>query len=203
MIDKFVFTKSFSLPPVDRRETLRYAGVREETPEISSLLDSCITEAEGKLSCKVCYQHFEIKRLDGEIDLGFTKTSSVSLTKTLDGCERIVVFCATVGAGMDRLIARYSIASPSRSVILQALGTERVEALCDTFCDELEREQADRGFSITKRFSPGYSDLPLDLQREIFATLSPQTKIGVSLNDSLLMTPSKSVTAIIGIKNVK
>ena len=48
-------------------------------------------------------------------------------------------------------------------------------------------------------FSPGYGDLPLDLQREIFAALDCPKRIGVSLNESLLMSPSKSVSAIIGL----
>ena len=49
------------------------------------------------------------------------------------------------------------------------------------------------------RFSPGYGDLPLDVQRPLFAALDVPRKIGVSLTDSLLMAPSKSVSAIIGI----
>ena len=48
------------------------------------------------------------------------------------------------------------------------------------------------------RFSPGYGDLSLEVQKEIFSLLDCPRKIGVSLGDSLLMTPSKSVTAIIG-----
>lgn len=49
------------------------------------------------------------------------------------------------------------------------------------------------------RFSPGYGDLPLSAQREIFAVLDCGKRIGLMLNDSLLMSPSKSVTAFVGI----
>ncbi|MBQ7326232.1 MAG: Vitamin B12 dependent methionine synthase activation subunit [Clostridia bacterium] len=200
MIDNLVFVKSFSLPPVDRRETLRYAGVREEIPEITSLLDSCIVEVDGRLSAKVCYREYELSTLDAYLDLGFARTDSRALRKALDGCKKIILFCATVGVDMDRLIARYSIASPSRSVMLQAIGTERVETLCDEFCKQIKEEKISFGQSVTKRFSPGYSDLPLALQRDIFSALNPEARIGVVLNESLIMTPSKSVTAIIGIK---
>lgn len=200
MIDNFVCVKSFSLPPVDRREVLRYAGVREETPEIAALLDSCIADINGRLSAMVCFREYEISSLEGDLDLGFAITSSTALIKTLEACEKIVLFCATIGVDMDRLIARYSVTSPSHSVMLQALGTERVEALCDAFCEQIKEEKAAIGQSVTRRFSPGYSDLPLSLQRNVFSALNPERKIGVALNDSLIMTPSKSVTAIIGIK---
>ncbi len=200
MIGNIVYKKRPALPPVDRRELLRYAGVREESRETEALLDSCIDEAEDKLSPRVCYREFEIKREGECLDLGFAKTRSSSLIKTLSDCDGIVLFCATVGSGMDRLIARYSLTSPSRSLIMQALGTERAEALCDAFCLELEGEKAAIGLSTTRRFSPGYGDLPLELQRDIFAFLDPAKTIGVSLGDNLLMSPSKSVTAIIGIK---
>ena len=52
---------------------------------------------------------------------------------------------------------------------------------------------------LRPRFSPGYGDLPLELQKDVFRVLDCPRKIGLSLNESLLMSPSKSVTAIIGI----
>ena len=100
--------------------------------------------------------------------------------------------------GLDRLIARYSSLSPVRALCLQAIGAERIESLCDTFQTELC--YATFHGRIHARFSPGYGDLPLDFQREIFRTLDCPRRIGLSLSESLLMSPSKSVTALIGIE---
>lgn len=203
MIENLIYVESLVLPEVDRREVLRYAGVRESNPEIEQMLDQCLSISNGKLSGKVCYRIFEAKAEVDAYDLGFTKTTSRSLVKTIDGCERVLVFCATVGADFDRLISKYSIISPSVAVLLQALGTERVEALCDEFCKKIGSFAGERGFECTRRFSPGYGDLPLEVQREVFSALDCTVKIGVNLSDNLFMTPSKSVTAIIGLKNVK
>ena len=52
---------------------------------------------------------------------------------------------------------------------------------------------------LRPRFSPGYGDLPLALQADVFWALDCTSKIGVSLSESLIMSPQKSVTAIIGI----
>ena len=115
--------------------------------------------------------------------------------------DTVVEEGATVGIEIDRLIARYSKIQPSRSVMLQAIGTERVEALCDVFCTELSAEREES--KLHSRFSPGYGDLPLDIQREIFRALECGKRIGVTLGENLFMTPTKSVTAIIGVEKVK
>ena len=183
------------LPPVSIREALRYAGVKEDTPEMNALLQECVKLCESSLAPRVCYAFYPIARRDGLLDLGFAQTASAALKRNLTGCEEIVLFAATIGLEMDRLIARYAHLSPSKSVMLQAIGTERIEALCDAFENELIRQ----GHEISPRFSPGYGDLPLNMQQDIFAALDCPKHIGVSLNESLLMSPSKSVTAIIGL----
>ena len=81
--------------------------------------------------------------------------------------------------------------------MLQALGAERIEALCDSFCDFLAAEYAP--LTVRQRFSPGYGDLPLQNQRAFFDALQCHREIGLYLNESLLMSPTKSVTAIVGI----
>ena len=82
--------------------------------------------------------------------------------------------------------------------MFQALGAERIESLCDTFCNDMNNEL---GVRLKPRFSAGYGDLPLEVQKDIFRVLDCPRKIGLTLNDSLLMSPTKSVTAIVGIED--
>ena len=79
---------------------------------------------------------------------------------------------------------------------MQAIGAERIEALCDCFEADVRGEYG----SIRSRFSPGYGDLSLDFQNDLFRVLDCQRTIGLVLNESMLMSPSKSVTAIIGVE---
>ena len=106
-----------------------------------------------------------------------------------------VLFAATIGLAYDRHIARISGLSRADGWLVHALGTERVESLCDAFEYYLKEE----GYHLTRRFSPGYGDVPLELQRDVFRALDCPRQIGLTLTDSLLMSPSKSVTAIIGL----
>ena len=193
---------TFVLPPVDRREVFRYAGCRKSGPAEAELLESCLAELCGRLCCRVCWDTFPVTASEGGcLDLGFARTSSGMLMRRLAGCRECVLFAATIGLEPDRLIARYGGVSPARSLFFQAIGAERIEALCNAFCARMEEDLTRRGRGSTQRFSPGYGDLPLDLQRDIFRVLDCPRKIGLTLNESLLMSPSKSVTAIFGIED--
>ena len=194
-----VFYKSYPEPAFNLKEILRYAGCREASTEVAALLEECISECSGTLCYKICYAEYPMKFECEELDLGFARVQSKKLAQNLCGCEKIVLFAATVGLGMDRLIARYSRISPAKAHLFQAIGAERVESLCDVFNAEVTAKMRETGFCTRPRFSPGYGDLPLELQCDIFRALDCGRKLGMTLNDSLLMSPSKSVTAIIGI----
>lgn len=198
-----VFVRSYGAPEFDRTEIYRYAGIRRGGDEFSELLRECINEAKEKLIYKVCFCEFPIKIRDDGIDLGFTSVRSADLSGHLAGADRALIFAATVGIELDRAIARYSRTSVSKALFFEAIGNERIEALCDAFCKEMSVEAAARGSVLSRRFSPGYGDLPLKVQRDIFRALDCPKKIGLSLNESLLMSPSKSVSAIIGISDRK
>lgn len=201
MKPRVVCIKTYAAPPIDRREILRYAGVRGDAPELAALLEESISEAEGALSYRLCYTELPITETRAGLDLGFAVTSSRDLQKTLSSCESIVLLGATVGIALDRLIARYGKVAPAKALLLQAIGAERIEALCDLFQTELAEEKRAEGKSIRPRFSPGYGDLPLTLQADILRTIDAPRRIGLSHTESMLMSPSKSVTAIIGVSH--
>ncbi len=195
-MSRTVFTKTYAAPPVSEREILRYARADSENSETRELLLSCINEIREKLTYKVCYQVLPIE-VNGEFaEFCALRVRSRELSRNLAGCGEAVIFAATVGVELDRLIAKYLRITPSRALMLQAIGAERIEALCDLFCRDIAAEY---GAKLRPRFSPGYGDLPLEVQAEIFAILDPARKIGLSLTDSMIMTPSKSVTAIVGL----
>ena len=169
---------------------------------MDELLSECIEELTPSLTYRVCFCEYPITRAGGGIDIGFTKTASADLCRALDGCEKVLLFAATVGFTPDRLIARYSRFSQAKALFMQAIGTERIEALCDAFCGQMAEEYSVGGMELRPRFSPGYGDLPLDMQRDVFRALDCTRSLGIILNESLLMMPSKSVTAIAGIRRV-
>lgn len=194
-MESTVNIKTFAPPPINKKEIMRYAGAGKMDAQLENLINECIKEAEKELTYKVCYAEFPVNIYGSEIDFGFAEINSHDLAKNLCGCGSAVIFAATVGIGIDRLILKYSAVSPAKAVIMQALGAERIEALCDAFNKEVSGKKSTR-----PRFSAGYGDFPLAAQKDICAALSCDKKIGVTLNSNLLMSPTKSVTAIIGVE---
>ena len=191
MIERHIKVRQYApddLPPVNSNEVWRYSGCRQlpEDKAMLDLMDEVLTECKRSARGQVVYGVYK--------EFPF-KTESQGLAKLLSGCSEVVIFAATVGLDFDRLVGRYKRVSPSKALLIQALGAERVEALCDMFCSGFEGR--------TTRYSPGYGDLPIDAQKDIFDLLRVEEKIGISLNESLLMTPTKSVTAIFGIRDEK
>ena len=195
-MNSVILCKNYTEPPFCEKEILRYAGCKEANDETVALARPCIDEIKSKLTYKVCYRQFEVKIRDDICDFGAFVFRSKKLASNLQGCNSAILFAATIGVEIDRIISKYGRISPSKALLFQAIGTERIEALCDAFCADIE---AEFNTGTTPRFSPGYSDLPLDFQKDVFSVLSPEKHIGLFLNDSLLMSPSKSVTAIIGL----
>ncbi|MCQ2450331.1 MAG: Vitamin B12 dependent methionine synthase activation subunit [Clostridia bacterium] len=189
---------NFTLPEVDRREVLRYARTKEASPEVEQLLAECIAEVEKTQDPRVCFCFLPVFPTDGGVTLGDTDVLSENLKTALNPCENAVLFAATLGLGIDRLIAKYSRVSPAKALLIEAVSNERIEAVCDVF----QQMIADRHGGCRPRFSPGYGDLPLAFQRDVFKFLDCPRKIGLTLNESLLMTPVKSVTALFGINKL-
>lgn len=191
--------RSYELPPLNEQEVLRYARCPKPNDDILLLLEEARKAMVFCSTGKVCFLRYPVSIQNHELNLGFATCQSMSLAKHLQGCSEIILFAATLGLEPDRLIARTERVSPARASMLQAICTERIEALCDCFENDIRIEAKENHRDIRTRFSPGYGDVPLEMQRDVFRALSPTVPLGLTLNDSLLMSPTKSVTAIIGI----
>lgn len=188
--------------PFDEKEILRYAMLPSFAPKPEELpLKECLEAAKGAAKCRAVWRRYPLRRNGEELDLGFARTDTRDLRQHLEGCSEILLFACTAGAEMDRRIARAKLLSPARGLLMHAIGAQQVEGGCDRLCQRLAELFPDR--QLTDRFSPGYGDLPLAMQRDVMEALDCGRTVGITLTDSLLMTPSKSVTAIIGMKEKK
>lgn len=188
---------------INEKEVLRYLGYSREhmTDKDIQMANEYIDKARETFICKACYDRYSVKVYDGnKIDMPYGTITSESLYRNLEGCEEIYIFAATIGAMFDRLMYRARSSSMSDAAIFQAVGAAAAEAFCDKLNDFLAREVETENKKLRPRFSPGYGDLALDNQVGVFSVLEPHRYAGITLNESLLMSPEKSVTAIIGIE---
>lgn len=180
----------------DEREALRYLGYGRNTPDEKtlSLIAECKAELERVITAKCCYIRTGVFIKENALDIGFGEIQSEALSKNLAGCTGAFIFAATIGIGADRLILKYEKTSPSKAVVIDALASSAIEV----WCDRINRQLCEN-LQSKPRFSPGYGDFDIKHQKDIMALLDTSRKIGLSLTDSMLMAPTKSVTAVIGI----
>lgn len=133
---------------------------------------------------------------ENRIDLGFGEFESHDLYKNLNLCDEAFIFAVTIGHGVDRIIKKLSVTSVAEHFITDALASAFAEAACDYTDNKIKGT-----LKCRPRFSPGYGDLPLSIQPQILNAVNAGRLLNITLAKTLLMSPSKSITAIMGIEN--
>ncbi|MBQ7848864.1 MAG: methionine synthase [Clostridia bacterium] len=178
-------------------EALRYLGVRGMADEtLRSQLTVLANEFSSLITPRHIWRIFPLRRASNGILSGNILLTGSSAAKMLAECGSCAVMVCTLGTAFDAWLQRMQARDMARAVMLDALGS----ALIESACDKVETEIAGRfpKHYLTDRFSPGYGDLPLALQPELLSAAEAQ-RIGVGVTDTCMLTPQKSVTALVGI----
>ena len=181
--------------PIDIKEVKRYLKMSKTESVVEELISEAINEVYKKSSLNAVFTRTKIQVENERIDLLFDTVNSRDLSKNLSSCKEAFVFCATLGTEIDRLIIKYSKIEPSKAVIVDAVSSALIESFCDYINDYLGKEE-----KLCPRFSCGYGDFSITHQASILKALDTAKKVGVMLSESYMMSPAKTVTAIIGIK---
>ena len=183
------------------REAVRYLGygrhaIDEQTAE---LIRASFEELEKISDAKFIYRIFEISEFNSNgIKFGTINVQSKSLGRNLHGCHEVVVFSATLGANVDLFMKRYMIMDMAKAAVFQACAAVLLEEYCDAIQKNIANDLG-AGKYLRPRFSPGYGDFSILHQKELLQMLDASKKIGLSMTEGYMLTPSKSVTAVIGI----
>ncbi len=183
------------------KEAVRYLGYGKNAVDDQTL--RLIADSFGKLqsvmSRKSVYRIFDLEQADAEnIRFGNLAVKSKNLGKNLQGCDKIVLFGATLGIEVDQLLSRTSKTDMAKTVVLQACAAALLEEYCDECQEQVGAELQEEGRFLRPRFSPGYGDFPIECQKNVIQMLDSAKRIGLTITESFMMTPSKSVTAVIG-----
>ena len=189
-----------SLTDLQIDEVLRYMGTPPDRaePAIRKLAEGCARELLGVVRPRWAARTFELTPEEGGVRLSSgLLLPGEDLKRHLAGCRRAVLFCATLSAQADALIRRAESGDMLRALALDSCATAAVEQLCDQIVLELQRQFP--GCFFPFRYSPGYGDLPLTLQSSLLALLDAPRQVGLCASASHILTPRKSVTAILGV----
>lgn len=184
------------------KEAVRYLGYGKNAVDDKTLqeIQDSFRELERLADKKSIYRIFELSLKDeNELKIGNVEIYSRNLRTNLKDCKQVVLFAATLGAEVDRLIRKMQVVDMAKAVVMQACAATLLEEYCDELQQKIAEHMQEQGKYIRPRFSPGYGDFSIQHQKAVLAMLEASKRIGVTMTDSYMLTPTKSVTAVIGI----
>ena len=192
-----------SIPEIPMREALHFLGWRGSALEepILSQIQSAMVEVRKMLTAQVAVRHFALDENRCLADTSFAPRGQ-DVHAMLETCGGAILMAATLGAQSERLLLRYQAKSSAEALVMDAVLSAAIEAVCDEQERILRENYGKDNLHLTDRFSPGYGDMPLEQTREICAVLDTQKTIGLTVSHSGIMLPRKSVTAILGVSDV-
>jgi hypothetical protein len=188
-----------TIPVSEVRRYMGFRGPVDNSPETDAMISKAVSALEKDCNPKYVSKAFPVKVEGFSVSFADICIESRALARNLAGCTECILFAATAGTACDMLVKRASVTSSAYASCCQAAGAAAIEAYCDLINDTIRNEYEATGLYARPRFSPGYGDLSLSHQKDWFRLLDITKKTGIELTDSLLMVPTKSVTAIIGL----
>lgn len=186
---------------INKKEALRYLGYGNNTPsgKISAIVDDCEKQILNAAQPKFLYNIFDITIETDCVKVNDTKLvlKGKDIVNHLEDCKKLAVMCCTLSFGVDKIIRQHQVSDMTRAVICDSLSSALIEQVCDYVEQEIKQKYPN--MYQTFRYSAGYGDLNIDIQKDILDLLQAQKKIGLCTNETSILTPKKSVTAFIGL----
>jgi hypothetical protein len=188
---------------IPKDEVLRYLGYKKQGIDeaLDSLIDETIEECKNIITPK--FTHATYNTIIDEDGVKLEGTNLLlpgnDIKEHLKNAKKTVLMAVTLGGDIQKKISFYEKINLTKALILDSCATTVVEEICDMLEEYIKEEALNEGLSITFRYSPGYGDLPITIQKDFINTLKADKIIGLTASESHLLLPRKSVTAIIGL----
>ncbi len=192
---------------IDKKEVLRYLQYKNQnlSNNINEEIDNCINRTKEIINPRYVFRTYFIEKQDiNNKKIVYLKDSNIKfesedIYKLFDKCDECILISATLGLEIEKEIRKLTYTNLSKGLIIDACATTAIEEVCDILQDNIERELLKENKHITMRYSPGYGDLSIEKNVDIINILNSQKEIGLTVTDSGIMIPRKSVVALIGV----
>lgn len=178
---------------IPRSEVLRYLGYKNQilSHELENKINHSIELCQTIMRPKFVFRQYKLNGFLLE-NTNFTLEGS-DIKRHLQGCTEVILLCATLGIDVDRKIMELTAVDKTTALVFDSAGSAAIESYIDIECSKFE--------NATSRFSCGYGDFPLSANLNICSLLNTSKFLGVNVTKNFLLSPKKSVTAVIGIGN--
>ncbi len=185
---------------INQKEALRYLKYGNNLPDenIQQIMNECEKKLLSVIKPRYTYKVFDIKISDKVYLENCTLTlNGNDIKKHLENCSKAVLMAVTLSADTDKFIRNSQISNMTEAVILDSMASVCTEQLCDEVEEEIHKNFPQ--YFHTWRYSAGYGDFPISIQSDFLDVLDAQKRIGLCVTSSNILTPKKSVTAVIGL----
>jgi hypothetical protein len=199
----------FSLTP---DEVLHSQGadpqvIKLRRPSLVKITENAIATGTSLLEPQVLYEEYPVKGFVHErlvLDAGSVISNKPSLSgplvaQHLARAQSVIVMVCTIGGLLDEMVSSLFKVDPSLAVALDGVGSAAVESLAIQACNYFEAQAKSAGLNTTMPLNPGMVGWAVDQgQPQIFSLLDSEA-IKVTLNESCMMTPNKSLSMVLGV----
>ena len=185
---------NLSLVTADLRTAARYLGAGAGDAAACELLHSVEGALTAAAQPRMAWASLTLPALEAQGLL-----QGADIRRHLAGCSHAVLLAATLGPRADLAIRRAGVGDVARLAAADAAASALAEAAADAAEAALRQEFTARGLYLTGRYSPGYGDYPLAVQPLLCTLLDSARLLGVTVGPTNLLTPRKSITAVLGV----
>lgn len=190
---------------MDKKEILRYLNYKNQILDEKTkiYLNESIEEVEKYSNIRYTYKIYKIKSISEEIiqlENSEIQLKGKSINKLLINCNKVIIFAATLGINIDKKIKYLEKINLAKGIIFNTTSSVYIDEICDEIEKELKLKYKSHIF--TRRYSPGYGDLKLNIQHDILKELNASKSCGIYTDEYNNLIPIKTITALIGIKKI-
>ena len=197
---------------IDKKEVLRYLQYKNQNinEDLSNLINESIEETKKIINPKFVLRRYTIKKINKEngkkqviLENGNLILESNDIYNLFEKCDECILMATTLGLDIEREIRKLTYTNLTKGVIMDACATTAIEEVCDVVQENIAKNLSSEDRYISYRYSPGYGDLSIDKNIDINNILNSQKEIGLTVTNSGIMIPRKSVVALIGVSAKK
>ena len=183
-------------------DALRYMKVPpgSQNSALVEIVRDSFEKLESFITPRCVFGRFHVKKFDGGFEIEGASVHSKDIARLISRSDECYLLAATLGHEVDRQILIAQKKNMLDGLALDSCASVRIDYFIDEYINEKIKPTLNENEFLTSRFSPGYGDLNMNVTEDIIAILNAQKYIGLSVTNSLMMTPIKSVTAIIGLR---
>jgi len=188
---------------IDPDEVLRFQGYKQgvdvPTADVLALFDAALALGRGLMTPRAVTRWLPVTRAGA--DALVTRAGGLDIPgigRLWGPVEYVAAAVCTIGDALERRVADlWEARELPLAVMLDSVGSGAVESLAEYVNDTLCQDGVPTALRVTNRISPGYGPWDVSGQAALWA-LCPGAPIGVTLNAAAFMTPTKSLTLLVG-----